>query len=187
MAGAALVVLVGVAAGASWLGARAQVQLSAQGGALSGAFVPTSQVDLDPSVLYGVPDGVMTMVAVDASPGEAVAVSYWRNDGQVTVTLVAPDVDDAFDPFPLDLVAGDPSAPAPLDDALTAPGTDRLTVGPGETVGVRVTLGDPCMRAGFPLGPTVAVLEATALGITRQVALPLDPVPLVMSTVDPTC
>ena len=63
------VLVVAVAVVGAWLGVRDQVHLSAQGGALSAAFVPTSEVDLDERLPYGVPDGVATMVAVDAAPG----------------------------------------------------------------------------------------------------------------------
>jgi hypothetical protein len=72
-----------------------------------------------------------------------------------------------------------------LDDALSAPGARRASVRPGDAAGIRFTLDDPCLQAAFPFGPTTAVLEATALGITRTVALALDPVPLMMSTTDP--
>lgn len=177
-----LVVVVGVAV---LLGVRDRVHLSPQGGALSGAFVHTAEADLDERLLYGVPAGVTTMVAVDAVPGEAVAVSFWRNDGPVPVTLVAPDAQGGYDPWPMDLVVGDGAAGTSFDDALSAPGARRVSVRPGEAAGIRFTLDDPCLQPAFPFGPTTAVLEATALGITRTVALALDPVPLMMSTTDP--
>jgi hypothetical protein len=179
----ALAVVVAVVV-AVWLGVRAQVRLTEQGGALSGVFVPTTGVELDERLLYGVPAGVTSMVAVDASEAEAVAVRYWRNDGPVAVTLVAPAAGGTYDPWPADLIP-DAAAGRALVEPFTTAGSRRVTVRPGETVGVRLTLDDPCLPADMPMGPTAVVLDATALGVTRQITLPLDPVPLMMSTTEP--
>ncbi|WP_225753031.1 hypothetical protein [Actinotalea sp. Marseille-Q4924] len=185
----ALALVVAVTGVAAWLGARERVELSAQGYALSGGFVRTDEVELDERSLYGIPAGTDSVIAVDAGSGTAVAMSFWRNDGPVAVTLVTPPTDNGYDPWPVDLVPGTVSARTPLDDAALRAGVTRLSVEPGETVGVRFTLHDPCLPVDLPMGPTTAVLEATALGITRTVALPLDPVPLMMSTTEPpdTC
>lgn len=160
---AALVVALAlVAATAGWLGVRSRVDLLLTGSSLTGF---TEEFD--------------AYVAEDPAPGAAVAVYFVRNDGPVAATITLPADKPGYTLTADLLESGDDVQP------VDAAGTASVTLAPGESAGVRLVLGFGCVgtNADIAYGPNAVALDVAALGITRQVVLDLDPVPMVRSTV----
>ena len=154
-----------VAAAAGWLGVRSRVDLQLTGSSLMG---------------FGAEPGLS--VAEDPAPGAAVAVYVVHNDGPVPATITM-SADKPGYTLAADFVRS--GEEQPLNFAVEAAGARSVTLAPGESAGVRLVLGFGCAgtNTGVAYGPTAVALDVTAVGITRQVLIYLDPTPMIRSTV----